>query len=405
MRMITAGRAVALGALALTIAGATALPAQAATGTHPSSHVRVCGPPAKGMVACDAIRNDAAPVRSSATSLPNGYGPTQLQSAYGLTSTAGAGRTLAIIDAYDAPTAAKDLAVYRTTYGLPGCAGTPTSDAIGTCTFKKVNQTGGTRMPKANAGWAQETSLDLDMASAICPNCSILLVEADSASLADLSTAVTTAVRLGATVVSNSYGGSEPSASAAYDSAYSSTKAVITASTGDGGYGVSYPASAPGVIAVGGTSLTMSGTTRVGETAWSGAGSGCSTAFDQPSWQGAAVGTACGSKRAVADVSAVADPSTGVAVYDSTRYQGRAGWMVFGGTSASSPIIAGTYALAGGPPADGAGAHLYANTSSLHDVSGGSNGSCSTVAAQLCTAGTGWDGPTGLGTPNGLGAF
>lgn len=174
---------------------------------------------------------------------------------------------------------------------------------------------------------------------------------------------------------------------------------AITVSSGDSGYGVEYPAASQYVTAVGGTTLNWNGTTRT-ETAWSGAGSGCSLYEPKPSWQSAI--TTC-ANRAVADVSAVADPNTGVAVYDTVRYQGQSGWFKVGGTSASSPIIAGVYALAGNAASVVRGSYPYSQTAALNDVTSGSNGSCG--GSNLCTAGSGWDGPTGNGTPNGTGGF
>jgi subtilase family serine protease len=318
---------------------------------------------------------------------PSGYNPADIQAAYGLpSSTGGAGKVFAIVDAYDYPSAESDLAVYRSQFGLPPCT---TANGC----FKKVNQNGVQgSYPKANTGWSQEEALDLDMASATCPNCKIILVEANSASTADLGASVDTAVALGATVVSNSYGGGENGAAAA-DVHYTHPGVSITASSGDNGFGVEYPASSPHVTAVGGTSLHRSGSSFT-ETAWSGAGSGCSGVFAKPSWQH---DTGC-ANRTVADVSAVADPNTGVSVYWTAHHSG--GWLVFGGTSVAAPVIAGTYALAG----DGAGADkAYANTGALHDVTSGSNGNCG--GTYLCTAGAGYDGPTGLGTPNGIAAF
>jgi subtilase family serine protease len=189
--------------------------------------------------------------------------------------------------------------------------------------------------------------------------------------------------------------------------AYDQPGIAVTASTGDNGYGVEAPASFSTVVAVGGTSLTYDSTTHVRtETAWSGAGSGCSAINVQPQWQTLAT-TGC-PRKVNADVSAVANPNTGVAVYDTTSYQGRKGWMVFGGTSVSSPIIASVYAL--GSTATGRVANATNPASSpwnhqinLHDVGTGSNGSCG--GTSLCSAGSGWDGPTGLGTPNGTAAF
>ncbi|MDH2443525.1 S53 family peptidase [Amnibacterium sp. CER49] len=388
------GRSLALGVTALAmLVTAGPLAAQAAPGGSSGSHVHVCAAPKHGDAACNAIRNDAKP---NATAAPSGYGPSDLRSAYNLTSTGSSTQTIAIVDAYDDPSAEQDLAVYRSTYGLPACT-------TGNGCFRKVNQSGGTKAPRANGGWAQEISLDLDMASAICPGCHILLVEASTASLTNLGTAVNTAVRLGATVVSNSYGGSESSSDTTYDESYFNHPGVaITVSSGDSGYGVQYPAASKYVTAVGGTSLNRASNARGWtETAWSGAGSGCSAYDAQPSWQ-TTVPATCG-KRGVADVSAVADPNTGVAVYDSYVYQGVSGWLVFGGTSVAAPVIASVYALAGNAASVTYGSNPYSHTSSLYDVTSGSNGSCGGSA--LCTGTAGWDGPTGLGTPNGIGAF
>jgi subtilase family serine protease len=367
---------------------------------------RVCDRPAAGSAACHAwVRTDVSS-RPAAAGTPSGYGPADLQSAYNLTSSAttnGAGRTIAIVDAYDDPTAFNDVNVYRAQYGLPALAScTPSSiKSSTTACFAKADQTGGTKYPRTNGGWAQEISLDLDMASAVCPKCNILLVEASSASFTDLGTAVNTAVSLGATAVSNSYGGSEFSSEASAEETYFNHPGVaITVSSGDSGYGVEFPAASRYVTAVGGTSLQPSSTSRGwSETTWSGAGSGCSAYITKPSWQ---TDAGC-SSRSVADVSAVADPNTGVAVYDSTSYQGRSGWMVFGGTSVAAPIIGSVYALAGNTSSLTYASGLYSHTSSLYDVTSGSNGSCG--GGYLCTAGTGYDGPTGLGTPNGTSAF
>jgi subtilase family serine protease len=332
------------------------------------------------------VDNSGKPV---ANATPSGYGPADIQSAYklaGLTT----GSTVAIVDAYNDPTAAADLAVYRSQYGLPACT------VAGGC-LRITNQSGGSNLPQTNAGWATEISLDLDMVSAAFPSCKILLVEAGSASFANLGAGVNyAATQSGVKAISNSYGGSDT----AQSSAYNHPGIAVTASTGDSGYGIQSPASYDAVVAVGGTSLTRASNSRGwSESAWSGAGSGCSTLNAKPSWQTGA--TQCSGK-AAADVSAVADPNTGVAVYDSTSYQGRKGWQVYGGTSASSPIVAGVYALSGntsGYPASIA----WGNPSGLNDVSSGSNGTCS--PAVWCTSGAGWDGPTGLGTPNGTSSF
>ena len=391
---LRAARSATIGAVAVLATLGASATASADPSASGLSHRHVCGAAAAGFARCNS---DVVTDRTGApavTATPSGYGPAALQSAYKLPSTtAGGGQTVAIVDAYDDPNAQADLNTYRSTFGLPAC---------GTGCFRKVDQSGGTFYPRANGGWAQEISLDLDMVSAVCPNCHILLVEATTNSLANLGAAVNTAAALGATVISNSYGGGESSADLSYDSSYFNHPGkVITASSGDSGYGVEYPAASQYVTAVGGTTLRTAATTRGwSETAWSGAGSGCSAYDPKPTtWQ---QDTGC-SKRTVADVSAVADPNTGVAVYDSLRYQGRAGWMVFGGTSVASPVIASVYALAGNAATVNYGSFPYSHTSSLFDVTSGSNGSCG--GSYLCTAGTGFDGPTGLGTPNGIGGF
>ncbi|WP_407638943.1 putative Ig domain-containing protein [Actinacidiphila yeochonensis] len=370
----------------------------AAVGTTVGDAQHLCAAPSKGQASCLALaRTDVAHhLGITPLATPSGYGPTDLKSAYNL-PTGGSGQTVAIVDAQDDPNAESDLASYRSQYGLAACT---TANGC----FKKVNQSGGTSYPSADSGWAGEISLDLDMVSAVCPQCHILLVEATSASMSDLGTAVNEAVSLGAKYVSNSYGGDEDSSDTTADSQYFNHPGVaITVSSGDEAYGAEYPASSKYVTAVGGTSLKTSSSTRGWtETVWKtssteGTGSGCSAYDAKPTWQ---TDTGC-SKRTVADVSAVADPATGVAVYDS---YGASGWQVYGGTSASSPIIASVYALAGTPAAGTVPAsYPYAHTSSLNDVTSGNNGSCS--VSYLCTAGTGYDGPTGLGTPNGTAAF
>ncbi|HEX3907286.1 MAG TPA: hypothetical protein VHW92_05100 [Mycobacteriales bacterium] len=344
---------------------------------------------------CFAIRVDhTVKGRVRHETSPVGYGPPAIQQAYELPSASrGSGETVAIVDAYDDPNAAHDLAVYRSQYGLTTCT---TSNGC----FRKVGQAGGTSYPAADGGWAQEISLDLDMVSATCPRCHVLLVEADSASMANLGAAEDTAVKLGADVVSNSFGGPDAGDSS-YGRYFHHSGVAITASAGDAGYGASYPASSKWVTAVGGTSLKRSSAARgFTETAWSDGGSGCSTE-NTASWQKRTL-TGC-SGRAEADVAAVADPATGVAVYDSDSYQGTSGWLTFGGTSASSPIIAAVYALAGntGSVTDAAG--LWSHHAALHDVTRGSNGSCPTT--RWCVARSGWDGPTGWGTPDGTAAF
>jgi subtilase family serine protease len=237
------------------------------------------------------------------------------------------------------------------------------------------------------------------MVSAIAPNSHILLVEANSTAFDDLGRSVDTAVRLGAMEVSNSYGGKETAADASSMAHYyNHPGVVITASAGDSGYGVQLPAAYNTVIAVGGTTLSHANNARGwAESAWGGTGSGCSQYISKPAWQ---KDSGC-QNRTVADVSAVADPDTGVAVYDTYENYG-SNWAVYGGTSASAPIIAGVYALAGNV-AHVNGAYLYSHAANLNDVTTGSNGT--SQPAYLSKAGKGFDGPTGLGTPNGIGAF
>ncbi len=352
----------------------------------------VCGSADASHARCTAIMVDTTTngVRPNAVA-PTGLNPADLQSAYKLPSaTAGSGQTVAVVDAFDDPNAESDLATYRATFGQRPCT---TANGC----FKKVDQYGGANYPAANADWAVETSLDLDMVSAICPNCNIMLVETNDDQLSNLISGASTAANLGANVVSNSYGAPESVFNIGYSGYFSHPGTIFTASAGDDGYGAQVPAGFNNVVAVGGTSLSRSNNARGWtESAWSGSGSGCTSYSSKPYWQS---DSGC-YNRTIADVSAVADPNTGVSVYDS--YQ-QSGWVRAGGTSASAPIIAGVYALAGNASSLYEAQSLYAHPDQLFDVVGGSNGSCG--GSYLCTAGAGYDGPTGLGTPNGIGAF
>ena len=368
--------------------------------------------PAVGHAACSgkfrAVRGANGHLSPMLVTSATGYGPADIRAAYKLTGKKGSGRTIAIVDAYDDPNAQADLNLYRSHFGLPACT---TANGC----FHKVNQhRAAAPLPAADPGWAEEISLDLDMASATCPDCHILLVEADSATDTDLMAAEDAAsTSAGVVAVSNSYGGSEDASITGLDKHFQHPGIVYTASSGDSGYGAQWPASSASVTAVGGTSLTKASNSRGwSETAWDGSGSGCSAFEAKPSWQH---DRGC-AKRAEADVSAVADPNTGVAVYDTYNTcgttslcdtlislglaQGADGWVQAGGTSASSPIIAAVYALAGN---HGSAKTVYSHPTLLFDVTSGSNGSCG--GSYLCTATTGYDGPTGLGTPNGTGAF
>jgi fibronectin type 3 domain-containing protein len=353
-----------------------------------------------GPTSGSATGSSPTPVSGSSGASPdtfvgdNGaYSPAYLQSAYNAPS-ANAGATVAIVDAYDDPSAATDLAYYRSYFGLPPC----TADSG--C-FRKVDQRGGTSYPQADQVWGSEISLDLDMVSAICPNCQVLLVEADSNSIADLGAAVNEAVALGASVVSNSWGGSEYSGEQTDNARYFDHPGIpVVFSSGDSGYGAQFPAASPDVVAVGGTSLyqaTADGTRNATESAWLGSGSGCSRFMPKPTWQH---DTHC-SYRSIADVSAVADPSTGVWVWDSYP---SGGWGILGGTSVAAPIISALYALAGNTPGSSTemASTLYGDPGDLNDVTSGVQGGCGTY---LCGAGPGYDGPTGLGTPNAITPF
>jgi PKD domain len=394
-----------------------------------------------------------------------GLTPSDLGTAYGLTTTGGAGQTVAIVDAFNDPNIGADLTHFDSQYGLATCA-------LGTC-LRVVNQTGGATLPPNDTqGWSVEETLDVEAVHSVCQGCKIIVVEANSPSNADIGTAENEAVTLGATEVSNSFGDFESASDATFQAAFNHPGTVITASAGDDGYynfdqlaGINQPdvpASYRTVVAVGGTSLYLGqSAVRQSETVWNdngtkdffeqnlfgiplgAGGGGCSTRFAAPGWQthlGVWASTACGSKRLVADVSAVGDSLTGFDIYDSyncgSPCGGSApGWLTVGGTSLASPIIAAVYALAGG-------AHgvpypaltLYGHPGRAYDVTVGGNGWCDGEGAascgdpntqgfgivdcdypatgttpsagdRACDALTGYDGPTGVGTPNGLGAF
>lgn len=369
------------------------------------NHMRVCADVAPGEASCNArVTIDGRGTPNATPKMISGYGPNQFLKAYNLTGHASGTPTIAIVDAYDDPYIASDLSTYSASFGipqLPTCNGSIAS-ASGPC-FQKVNQNGQTNhLPSGNSGWALEIALDVETAHAVCQNCKVLLVEANNSSYANLMAAVDRAVALGASVVSNSYGSSEFSSETSYDSHFNHPGVAFTVSAGDSGYGVEYPAASRYVTAVGGTSLFLNADGSYNtEAAWSGTGSGCSAFEAKAPWQ---VDPGC-SKRMVADVSADADPNTGAAVYDSYRYYGVSGWFQVGGTSLASPLIAGVYALSGTIPAGTQENSLAyaAPAGSLHDVTSGSNGSCGT--AYFCTALSGFDGPTGLGSPNGTAAF
>lgn len=369
--------------------------------THNS---RVCTIAKKqGLVSCNAHVVTDEKGNPLVSKLPQGFSPAQLRGAYNLSGRANGNPIVAIVDAYDDPTIKTDLDFYSKQFGLPILPNCKIAIAKSTVPcFQKLNQRGTSALPKTNGGWAVEIALDVEAVHALCENCSILLVEAASPNMKNLMAAVDQAVKLGASVVSNSYGGPEFFGETAFDNHFKHNGIAFTVSSGDSGYGVQYPAASPYVTAVGGTSLYMEGSKYQNEDAWSGAGSGCSQFEDKPAWQ---TDAKC-SGRTVADISAVADPATGFAVYTTTSAKGRKGWFTVGGTSLAAPIIAAVYAASGSLPKNKMANSLPYNLGSrlnLHDVVGGSNGSCN--PGYLCAGKTKYDGPTGLGSPNGTGAF
>jgi subtilase family serine protease len=390
-----------LAAGTLAAAGLTSsLPAASgATSTGARHAERVCAKTVEsGHATCFAkvLVNSSRVVPNSASPPPGALTPSHLQDAYKLTGLLSNGRTVAIVDAFGYPKLARDLKTYRTQFGLPTC--TKASGCL-----KVVNQNGGSHLPAFNLDWAGEQALDVDAVSATCPDCKIIMVQANSTSFADLGKAVNTAAaRAGVVAISNSYGTSKDAADSSLGHFYNHPGIAVTASTGDSGYqGGSYPASSRYTTAVGGTSLVTAGNVRGWkETVWSGAGSGCST-FNAALPVQATFETGC-TKRAMADVAAAANPSKGgLAVYFPISAT-TSTWAQVGGTSESSPIIAGVYALSGHTE-NYPNALPYGHPSALYDIKSGSNGSC--PMTQWCNARVGWDGPTGVGTPHGTDAF
>lgn len=382
---------VVCGALALLALPGASAHAAAAGKVRPAGCARTPAHPAD-QARCFALFRAGAPTLADPG--PAGLSPADIADAYALSGSDGAGRVVSVVDAYDDPKAERDLAVYRRTWGLAPCT---TANGC----FSKVNERGDVSpLPAPDPGWGVEISLDLDAVSAACPRCSIRLVEADSEYFTDLGAAEDTAVRLGSVVVSNSYGGGEYTGFRTYAHFYQHPGTSIVASTGDSGFGgpASFPAVLSTTIAVGGTTLQPADTRRGWrERAWSGAGSACSAYVAKPAWQH---DRHC-AMRAVGDVSAVADPDTGLAVYDTFRLGPSAGFIEVGGTSLSAPLIAAMIARSGrqidGPQ------WIYAHGARLNDPRSGSNGFCG--HDYLCTAGPGYDAPTGMGTPDGLAAL
>jgi N-acetylneuraminic acid mutarotase len=413
--------------VALAASAAPAAPAKAAPATKAApkllKHITVpsCkapkGAPKKGtppQVGCDLVPATDSTGQTAVTSAPptQSITPANIKSAYNLPN-AGAGQTVAIVDAFGDPTAEADLAVYRSYYGLPACT---TANGC----FTKLDQFGGTNYPLPNVGWEQETSLDLDAVSAACPLCKIVLVQARSAFFTDTDQAENEAANLHPAAISNSYGGSEYDGQTANDPYYDHPGIAVVASAGDSGSGpgAQYPASDPNITAVGGTTLTADSSAPRGwdETAWNGTytnnggatGSGCSAVEPKPVYQNG-LNDSCPNHRAYSDVSADADPYSGLGVYSSAN----GGWDLVGGTSLAAPLVAGMYAMAGTPvPGTYPVSYPYQHPGALNDVTTGDNWNLSIggsvpvdCGTAVCDAGPGWDGPTGLGTPNGVAAL
>ncbi|MEJ2666372.1 MAG: S53 family peptidase [Deinococcales bacterium] len=447
------GLAGVIGALALVLAscaqpnsGAGALGTQAvpaghgnALGLHPAgpASAPVCpGPIARGNAGCTSRVIVTKGGKPATNTNPQGYAPFQIRHAYGFDqlSATGSNTTIAVVDAYDDPNARADLDAFKSAFSdnAPFSGTSLTSD----CPFTKVNQAGQAgNYPKKDSGWALEISLDVQWACAIAPSANILLVEANSSSFSDLLAAVDEAVRLGANVVSMSWGGSESSSETSYDSAFAASGVTFTASSGDSGTGVIYPAASPYVVGVGGTTLLLDGSgnpvSGASETAWSGSGGGISAVEPPPAYQSTLSGAANGgaslpaSGRGVPDVAYDADPSTGFSVYDSTTYQGTSGWFVVGGTSAGSPQWAALYALADAgrsaslsgttSTSSGLTSPTYALAGSSYqsdftDITSGNNCTSSgpkhgphagggTSGSSPCQTTMGYDFVTGLGSP------
>ena len=346
----------------------------------------VCPAAVVGFAHCHALVSVDAHGNPSASISPSGLSPGTIKSVYGFTTSAaaGAGKTIAIVDAYDDPTAEADLGVFSSQYGLPACT---TANGC----FAKVNQTGGTSYPRKDAGWALEISLDVQWAHAIAPGAKILLVEASSNSFANLLAAEDYA-KTHAQYVSNSWGASEFSGESSYDSRFAQSGVSFFVSSGDAGLPAEYPSASPNVISVGGTTLQFSGGTFTAETGWSSGGGGCSAYETATSAQSAFNGygqVGCAGTRATPDVSLDADPASGVSVYDSVRYQGQQGWFTVGGTSASSPMWAGRAAVAG---AVVNAAYVYGANITYRDITVGDNGAQCLFGFDLCSGRGSWTG-------------
>ena len=328
-------------------------------------------------------------LQPQSTLSPIGLSPAAIKSAYQFSTslTAGSGKTVAVVDAYNDPSVAQDLAVFSSQYGLPACT-------RATGCFREVNQSGGTSYPRTDAGWALEISLDVQWVHAIAPGAKILLVEAKSTNIGDLMAAENYA-KSHANYVTNSWGGSEFPGESKYDSHFVQAGVGIFVSAGDAGLPAQYPSSSPNVISVGGTTLHFSGGTVNNETGWSNGGGGCS-AYETASPAQRAfsqyASARCGGMRATPDVSFDADPASGVSVYDSTSYLGQTGWWTLGGTSASAPMWAARAADVKGAVVKPA--YVYGSNITFRDITSGNNGSSCLSGYDLCSGRGSWVGAT-----------
>lgn len=390
--------------------GAATKYAIAARAPNNDKVIEACPTRHPARVQCAALILEGAPDRDGGSGPSGGFTPAQLRAAYNLPSASeDLGQIVAVVVAYDSPNAASDLASYRSYFGLPSAG------------FYKYNQYGQQYNYPASCttspdNWCPEFAIDPQMVSASCPSCTIYLVEANSDNATDLETAEAEAVTLGARIVNNSWYFICPSSSCKFKNSYFHTPGVVyVAAAGDRGYQAAQPMEFSSVVSVGGTHL-VEGDTKRGwnESVWGGAGfgprnygTGAACTFEpKPPWQH---DRGC-KYRTANDVSAVADPVTGVSVYDTYGANGN-GWIIAGGTSVSSPLLAGVFALAGNASSQDGGRTFWEKqhrtTGDLNSVLRGSDGHCSPT--YLCTDGTReygrYGGPTGWGSPNGLGAF
>ena len=367
--------------------GIFAFAASGGAATNRASSAAVCPAPARGAAHCTALVRVDPQGSPWVGADPTGLSPATVKSVYRFAAgpPAGAGTTIAIVDAYDHPGVESDLAVFDARFGLPACT------TFNGC-FRKVDATGGSNYPRKNADWALEIAMDVEWAHAIAPGARIVLVEANSDKFDDLVAAEDYA-RTHAQYVSNSWGGKEFAGEAASDFHFAQPGVSIFFSTGDSGLPAQYPASSPNVIAVGGTTLHFNGAAFAGETGWAGGGGGCSL-YEAATPAQAAFGqyaqAGCAGKRATPDLSLVADPASGVSVFDSYKFQGSSGWLVVGGTSASTPI-ATAHAATTGQVATAA--TVYGPQLAFRDITDGNNGAACLAGFDLCSGRGSWLGP------------